>query len=88
MDSHEAQTHIYLPDILAAWPWPRKINPHHREATAEANAWFKSLNPLTPESQYAFDKGDFGRLAALCYPDASPGKWLSVWTARRVVDLQ
>ena len=68
-----AQKYLYLPDTMAAWPWPRKINPFYEEVTLESNAWFKSFKPFTPESQYAYDKCDFGRLASLAYPDVSRG---------------
>ncbi|RPD67494.1 terpenoid synthase [Lentinus tigrinus ALCF2SS1-7] len=64
------QKYLYLPETMADWPWPRKINPYYEEVTAESNAWFKTFKPFTPESQYAYDKCDFGRLASLAYPDA------------------
>ena len=70
----KTQTYLYLPNTLAAWPWPRKINPFYEEVAAESNAWLKSFRPFTPESQYAYDKCDLGRLAALVYPDVSRGK--------------
>nr|AQH32583.1 terpenoid synthase [Polyporus brumalis] len=65
------QRYLYLPDTMANWPWPRKINPYYEEVTAESNAWFKTFKAFTPESQYAYDKCDFGRLASLAYPDVS-----------------
>ncbi|KAL4067245.1 isoprenoid synthase domain-containing protein [Scleroderma yunnanense] len=55
---------------MANWPWPRRINPHFEEVKAEADEWFRSFNALTPQSLIAFEKCDFGRLAALAYPDA------------------
>ncbi|TBU23980.1 terpenoid synthase [Dichomitus squalens] len=61
---------IYIPDTMAAWPWPRKFNPLYDEVNAESLAWVKSYKPYTPESQVAHDKGDPGRLAALSYIDA------------------
>ena len=67
------QTYLYLPDTMANWPWPRRINPYYEEVTAESGAWFKSFKLFTPESQYAYDKCDFGRLAAIAYPDLSRG---------------
>ncbi|KAF9806349.1 hypothetical protein IEO21_08705 [Rhodonia placenta] len=62
---------IYLPDTMANWPWPRAINPHHEEVKAESDAWFEGFKPFTKQSQVAFDKCDFGRLASLAYPWAS-----------------
>jgi hypothetical protein len=64
---------LYLPDILAHWPWPRTINPYYRDVQAESDAWFKGFNAFTEKSQYAFDMCDFGRLASLAYPWASRG---------------
>ena len=68
-----SQVYLYLPNTMTEWPWPRKISPYYEEVTAESNAWLKSFKPFTPASQYAFDKCDVGRLAALMYPDVSRG---------------
>ena len=73
------QKFLYLPDTMAEWPWPRMINPYYEEVTLESNAWFKSFKPFTPESQYAYDKCDFGRLASLAYPEVSRGKPIIAW---------
>ncbi|KAJ7240251.1 isoprenoid synthase domain-containing protein [Mycena rebaudengoi] len=62
---------LYLPETMKTWPWPRIINPHYEEVSAESSAWFHSFNAFSKRSQYAFDKGDFGRLAALAYAKAS-----------------
>ncbi|KAL1940077.1 hypothetical protein VTO73DRAFT_9412 [Trametes versicolor] len=66
-----AQKYLHIPDIMATWPWPRRIHPLYEEVAAESSAWLKSFAPFTPESQHAFDKCNFGLLAALAYPDAS-----------------
>ncbi|KAI0650908.1 terpenoid synthase [Trametes meyenii] len=63
--------YLHLPDFMSNWPWPRKIHPLYEEVTAESSAWLKSFAPFTPESQFAFDMCDLGRLAALGYPEAS-----------------
>ncbi|KAG2155762.1 terpenoid synthase [Suillus clintonianus] len=62
---------IYLPDTMITWPWPRAINPHFEDMKAEVDASFRDFKALSPESQEAFDKCDFARLAALLYPNAS-----------------
>ncbi|KAI0329655.1 terpenoid synthase [Cubamyces sp. BRFM 1775] len=67
----DVQSHLFIPDFMASWPWPRHINPLYEEVAAESNAWLRSFAPFTPESQHAFEQCDFGRLAALAYPDAS-----------------
>ena len=69
----KTNTYLYIPDTMDEWPWPRKMNPYYLQVTAESDAWLKTFKPFTPESQRAFDKGDFGRLAALVYPDVSRG---------------
>ncbi|SJK98686.1 uncharacterized protein ARMOST_01955 [Armillaria ostoyae] len=48
-----------LPETVANWPWPRKINPYYEEAKAESEAWFRSFEAFTPEAQRAFDRCDF-----------------------------
>ncbi|CCM04071.1 uncharacterized protein FIBRA_06230 [Fibroporia radiculosa] len=59
---------LTLPDTMAAWPWPRTINPYYEEVKAASNAWFRTFKAFNPDSQRAFDKCDFCRLAALAYP--------------------
>ncbi|KAI0355478.1 terpenoid synthase [Trametes cingulata] len=66
-----AQKVLHLPDLMENWPWPRRIHPLYEEVSAESNAWLRSFAPFTPESQLAFEKCDFGLLAALGYPDVS-----------------
>ncbi|KAG6905986.1 hypothetical protein DXG01_016457, partial [Tephrocybe rancida] len=46
-----------------------------------SNAWFRSFQAFIPQSQLAFDKCDFGRLAALAYP------WVSKEHLRTGCDL-
>ncbi|KAI0774681.1 terpenoid synthase [Trametes elegans] len=66
-----AQRYLHIPDLMSSWPWPRRLHPLYEEVSAESNAWFKNFVPFTATSQYAFEQCDFGRLAALMYPDAS-----------------
>jgi len=53
---------IYLPDTLANWPWPRAINLYFEDVKAEVGASFRDFKALSPESQEAFDKCDFGMI--------------------------
>ncbi|KAJ7618108.1 isoprenoid synthase domain-containing protein [Mycena polygramma] len=62
---------MYLPDPMSAWPWPRQINPHYRQVSAESLAWLHGLKLLGPDSQRALDKCNCGLLAGLAYPKAS-----------------
>ncbi|EJD00099.1 terpenoid synthase [Fomitiporia mediterranea MF3/22] len=64
-------TTLFLPELLANWPWPREINPHYEEVKKEADAWFRSFNAFSTRSQLAFDKCDFALLASLAYPRVS-----------------
>ncbi|KAI1789483.1 terpenoid synthase [Ganoderma leucocontextum] len=61
--------YLPIPDMVADWPWQRKINPLYEEVAAEGNAWLRSFLPFNLKSQHAFEKGDFGLLAALTFPD-------------------
>ncbi|KAM5541867.1 terpene synthase [Ganoderma adspersum] len=74
----------YLPilDMLAGWPWQRRINPLYEEVSAEGNAWLRSFSPFTTKSQHAFERCDVGLLASLVFPDVSRDQF------RTAVDLQ
>ncbi|KAI0355479.1 terpenoid synthase [Trametes cingulata] len=69
--SKMTQKVLHLPDFMANWPWPRRIHPLYEDVSAESIAWLRSLAPFDPESQLAFEKCNFGLLAALGYPDVS-----------------
>jgi hypothetical protein len=58
MDAHPKM--IYLPDTMVNWPWTRAINSHFEDVKAEVGASFRDFKALSPESQEAFDKCDFG----------------------------
>ncbi|KAJ7834050.1 isoprenoid synthase domain-containing protein [Mycena olivaceomarginata] len=57
---------LYLPETMKYWPWPRAINPHYGEVSAESNAWFHGFKAFSKKSQYAFDKCDFEHLRTGC----------------------
>ncbi|KAJ7204178.1 isoprenoid synthase domain-containing protein [Mycena pura] len=59
---------ITLPDTLSSWPWPRQVNPHYEEISFESAQWVKSFGLFSPNAQVAFDRCNFGLLAALAYP--------------------
>ena len=50
-----------LPDLLANWPWPERINPYYEEVKEETSAWIQSLNAFDAKARKAFDKCDFSR---------------------------
>ncbi|GJE99460.1 terpene synthase [Phanerochaete sordida] len=62
---------IFIPDTLARWPFPRRINPHYKTVAPQSAAWLREFHAFGPRSQLAFDKCDFGLLAALAFPALS-----------------
>ncbi|PIL28258.1 terpene synthase [Ganoderma sinense ZZ0214-1] len=69
-DEDLATSYLHIPDMLASWPWQRKINPFYEEVSAESNAWVRSFSPFTAKSQHSFERCDLGLLASLVFPDA------------------
>ncbi|KAI0642461.1 terpenoid synthase [Trametes meyenii] len=61
-------TTFRLPDTLADWPLPRRINVHYPEVSEESIVWIRSFNAFSPAAQQIFERGNFGKLAALLYP--------------------
>jgi len=60
-DGHdEPPRKIFIPNTLARWPWPRRLNQYYPEVKAESIAWVASLKAFSPKAQYAFDRCDFG----------------------------
>lgn len=51
---------LRLPDTMARWPYPRRINPAYEEVSAESAAWLRSFHAFSAEAQVAFDKCKFG----------------------------
>ena len=75
-DDGRPPSYLPIPDMLAGWPWQRRINPLAEEVSAESSAWLRSFSPFTAKSQHAFDKFDLGLLTSLMFPDASRGALL------------
>ncbi|KAJ7836226.1 isoprenoid synthase domain-containing protein [Mycena olivaceomarginata] len=46
----------------------RDVNPHHEEASRGSAQWVQSFGLFSPKAQVAFDRCNFGLLAALAYP--------------------
>ncbi|KAJ6537518.1 terpenoid synthase [Mycena vulgaris] len=61
-------TTITLPYTLSSWPWPRQVNPHHEEVARESAEWVQSFGIFSSKAQAAFNRCNFGLLAALAYP--------------------
>ena len=56
-----------LPDLLAQWPWPRKLNQHYQEAKAESAEWLRGFEALDAKSQRSFDFCDFRKCSFFRY---------------------
>ena len=52
-------TRIFVPNVLARWPWPRRINPNYSVVKKEADAWIMSFQAFSPKAQNAFNRCDF-----------------------------
>jgi len=57
-----------LPDPLAQWPWPRKLNQHYPKVKPESDMWIHSFEALDAKSQRSFDLCNFSLLGSLVYP--------------------
>ena len=53
---------IFIPDLLAKWPWPRRINPHYPVVAKKSAAWAASFGAFSPKAQHAFNRGDFSKV--------------------------
>ncbi|KAI0660148.1 terpenoid synthase [Cubamyces menziesii] len=70
--SAQSQIYFRLPDTLGAWPWQRRINPRSATVSAASATWIESFRVFSPRAQTAFNKCNFGLLASLAYPSATP----------------
>ncbi|KAN0078464.1 Isoprenoid synthase domain containing protein [Tylopilus felleus] len=68
--TEKGPTKVFIPNTLARWPWPRRINPHYAEVKKESAAWTASFGAFSPKAQHAFNRCDFNRLACMAYPIA------------------
>jgi hypothetical protein len=60
-------TRIFIPNALARWPWPRRINPNYAVLKKEAGTWIMSFQAFSPKAQDAYNRCDFGK----CFPSYS-----------------
>ncbi|KAG2151606.1 terpenoid synthase [Suillus bovinus] len=63
------QKKIFIPDILARWPFPRQLNQHYFKVRVESSAWLAGFKAFSPKAQQAFDRGNFCLAACLCFPN-------------------
>ncbi|KAG1847826.1 terpenoid synthase [Suillus subalutaceus] len=57
---------IFIPDVLARWPFPRRLNQHYSKVSAESSAWLESCKAFSPKAQQAFDRCDFKHVRSAC----------------------
>ena len=69
-DRNEYKHKVFIPNTLARWPWPRRINPHHAVVIKESEAWTVSLGAFSPKAQHAFNRCKFGKAFHPPKPDA------------------
>ncbi|KZV73684.1 terpenoid synthase [Peniophora sp. CONT] len=65
----EQRQRYRLPDCLANWPWPRRLNRSYPEVKAASSAWVRSFGAFSSKAQDAYDRCDFNLLTSLAYPD-------------------
>ncbi|PIL22415.1 terpene synthase [Ganoderma sinense ZZ0214-1] len=62
---------IRLPETMANWPLPRRLNPHYAAVVEQSAEWISSFGAFGPKAQLAFDKCNIGLLATMSYPTLS-----------------
>ncbi|KAF8142135.1 terpenoid synthase [Boletus edulis] len=67
----ETPTRIFIPNVFARWPWPRRINPNYAVVKEEADAWMTSFKAFSPKAQDVYNRCNFNLLACLGCPTAS-----------------
>ncbi|KAM5537397.1 hypothetical protein V8D89_008916 [Ganoderma adspersum] len=67
-----------LPETLARWPFPRRLNPYYGKVSEDSADWLRSFRGFSPSAQNAFDRCNFGLLAALAYPTQDREQYRSV----------
>ena len=60
-DKSSRPTRIFIPNVLARWPWPRRINPNYAVVKKESDAWMASFQAYSPKAQDAAYRCDFSK---------------------------
>jgi hypothetical protein len=60
--------HFRLPNLHATWPFPKTINPHYAQASAESLCWIDSFQLFSEANREKFHGINAGLLGALAYP--------------------
>ena len=59
----QTRTTFYLPETMADWPFPRRINPHYPEVAIESENWILGVRPIDDTFKAALKKSYVGMLA-------------------------
>lgn len=51
---------IRLPETMARWPLPRRLNPHYAAVVEQSAEWISSFGAFGPKAQLAFDRCNIG----------------------------
>lgn len=51
----------FIPNVLATWSWPRRLDQYYPEVNAETTACAASFQTFSPEVQKLFDRCHFGK---------------------------
>ncbi|TBU55418.1 terpenoid synthase [Dichomitus squalens] len=68
---------FHLPETMAGWPLPRRLNVFYGNVSYESANWIRDFHAFSSTAQRAFDKCNFGLLAALAYPTQSRDQYRS-----------
>jgi len=66
------KTTFMLPDLLANWPFKRTINQAFSTVAPISAEWIEDFKAFDAKTQRSFNKCNFGLIASLAYPRASP----------------
>ena len=58
-NTYSRPTRMFIPNVLASWPWPRQINPNYAVIKKDADAWITSFQAFDPKAQDAYNRCDF-----------------------------
>ena len=64
--------YIQLPDLYEGWPLKRTLNPAFYDVAPVSADWIDDFKAFSPKRRTIFRKANFGLLASLAYPHASP----------------
>ena len=63
-------TAFFLPDLrFEAWPFKRRVNPHHELVAPSSAQWINSFKVFDDKDQRSFDACNLGLLTSMAYPD-------------------